>query len=376
MRIKASHLLAAGIALALAGWLASGQLGAGRSANHEASGEGSVAKGAGVTPPLATVRVRDVVAEPIEREVVINGKTAPAREVTLRAETSGRVIELGPPRGAMVSAGDVLLRLDPRERDAMVEEAEATLEMREIEHEAATKLGERGFQADTKVAQAKAFLEAAQAALARTRVELDHTVIRAPFDGVLEARPVEVGDFLDVGDSVATVIEQDPFLVVGEVAEAEVGRLDVGMPGKARLITGQTVEGVLRYIASQADPATRTFAVELEVSNPGGRFAAGVSAELRIVYARTQAHRVAASLLSLDDDGVLGVKAVDDANRVVFHPVDLVRAEAQAVWLGGLPERLRLITVGQGFVRAGDPVRAIDEGDGPPAGPLVAGGSA
>jgi multidrug efflux system membrane fusion protein len=160
------------------------------------------------------------------------------------------------------------------------------------------------------------------------------------------------------------------------VAEAEVGRLAVGMPGKARLITGQTVTGKLRYVGSRADPATRTFEVELEVANPDGRFAAGVSAELSIVHERAQAHRVPASLLSLDDDGVLGVKAVDDDNRVVFHPVDLVRAEADAVWLGGLPERLRLITVGQGFVRAGDAVRAISEDDPAPAGPLVAGGSA
>ncbi|MGH6900577.1 MAG: efflux RND transporter permease subunit, partial [Geminicoccaceae bacterium] len=102
-------------------------------------------------------------------------------------------------------------------------------------------------------------LEAAQAALAQARVELAHTGIVAPFAGVLDERPVEIGDFVDVGDPVATVIEQDPILVTGEVAETEIGRLSVGMPGRARLVIGEVVEGQVRYIAAQSNPAARTF---------------------------------------------------------------------------------------------------------------------
>lgn len=367
MRLKSSHLIAAGIAVALAGWLASGQIGADRPA-----AEPSPAVATATAPPLATVRVRELAAEPVEREIVVNGKTAAARAVTLRAEASGRVDEIGVARGASVAPGDVLVRLDPRERRAMVEEAEATLALREIEYEAAQKLGAKGFQAETKVAEAKANLEAAQAALARARVELDHTEIRAPFAGVLDERPVEIGDFVDIGDPVATVIEQDPFLVTGEVAESEIGRLAVGLPGTARLVTGQVVEGQVRYIAAQSDPATRTFTVELEVPNPNARFAAGVSAELRIGFERVLAHRVPASLLALNDAGVLGVKAVGEDEEVMFYPADVVRARTDAVWLAGLPEQVRVITIGQGFVRAGDQVRAVLEGAAIMDGPLVA----
>ena len=356
MRIKTSYLIAGGIALAISGWLASGQLDAGKAAP-----EPTAAATQSDAARLPTVRVRELAALPIQREIVINGKTAPARVVTLRTETSGRVDAIGVARGAAVAAGDVLIRLDPRERRAMVEEAEATLTMREIEFAAAEKLGAKGFQAETKVAGAKANLEAAQAALARTRIELAHTEILAPFAGVLDERSVEIGDFVDIGDPVATVIEQDPFLVTGEVAESEVGSLVVGMPGSARLVTGQSVQGRVRYIAAQSDPATRTFTVELEVRHPNGRFAAGVSAELRIGLERALAHRVPASLLALDDAGVLGVKAVDEHGLVVFHPAEVLRADAQSIWLGGLPERLRLITVGQGFVNPGAAVTAVPE---------------
>lgn len=368
MRLKKSHAIAGAIALALGGWLVSGQLELGEAA----VGADEVAADPTPAHRVPSVRVRDATAQPVEREIVINGKTEPARAVELRAETDGRVIEVGPERGAPVETGEVLLRLDPRDREALVRQAEATLRQRELESAAARELGRKGFQAETTVAGTEAALEAARAALARAELDLEHTVVRAPFAGVLEKRPVEIGDFIDIGDPVATVIEQDPFVVTGQVPEQDVGRLAVGMPGEAQLVTGQVVEGRLRYIGSQADPATRTFKVELEVDNPDGRFAAGVSTQLRIVTEETLAHRLPASLLSLSDEGQLGVKAVDENNEVVFLPAQIVRADADAVWLGGLPERLRVITVGQGFVRAGDEVRPVTDQPGLGSGPLVA----
>ena len=353
MRIKPSFAIAGGLVLALAGWLASGYLG----------GEAALPEAAQAPTPAerVAVRVRPSTAETIERAIVLNGHTEPAREVTLRAETGGRVVELGQPKGALVEQGDLIVHLDPRAREAIVSMAEAKLRQREIEFEAASQLGKKGFQAETQVAEAEAALELARADLKAARIELDHTVVRAPFDGVLDTRPVEIGDFVDVGDPVATVIEQDPYLVVAEVPERSVGNLEAGMPGRARLITGQEVEGKIRYLESAANPATRTFTVELEVPNPGRRFAAGVSAELRIVWDRVPGHRIASSLLGLNDEGVLGVKSVDDEGLVRFHQVEVVQADDDSIWVAGLPDEVTLITVGQAFVRAGDQVRPVPE---------------
>jgi multidrug efflux system membrane fusion protein len=64
--------------------------------------------------------------------------------------------------------------------------------------------------------------------------------------------------------------------------------------------------------------------------------------------------------------------AVDDREEVVFYATDVVRAEADAVWLAGLPEQVRLITVGQGFVRAGDQVHAVPQAAAIQGGPRVA----
>jgi membrane fusion protein, multidrug efflux system len=356
MRIKTSYAIAALLAVALTGWLWSGQIGksdqppqAGATDHHDA---------ALVVKPVA-VQVQDLVAETIDREIIANGKTAPNRMATLRGETAGRVIRIGRGEGEAVRKGDLLVTLDPRDREVAVLEANALLHQREIELQAAKKLNEKGFQAETDVAKAEANFAIAEAALMRAELDLDHTRIMAPFDGVLDHRAVEIGDLIDIGDPVATILELNPFLVTAEVIETEVGRLQVGMPGVARLATGQTVSGKLRYIGSQADAKTRTFPIELEVTDADGRLVAGVSAELKIAAERLLAHQLSPSVLALNDEGILGVKTVDHGDRVVFVPVDIARADDESVWLTGLPRNVRVITVGQGFVRDGSPVRPV-----------------
>jgi multidrug efflux system membrane fusion protein len=371
MKLKTSHLIAGGIALALGGWILSGQIGSSGTAPDEAA-SASAGKEAGTRAAPAkaemSVRVRDSVAAPVEQELLINGKTAPGRSVQLRAETGGRIVELAAERGDLVNKGDLLVRLDPRDRVALVDQAEADLRRREIELAASRKLGEKGFQAETSVATAEVEHEAAKAALQRARLDLEHTAIRAPFAGVLDLRPVEIGDFVDIGDAIATVLDVDPFLVVGDIAESEIAGLEPGMAGSARLATGETVEGRIRYIARQAYEETRSFKVELEVANPENRLHAGVSAKLRLETGSAAAHPVSPALLTLNDDGELGIKSVDGDDRVAFHPARILRSDENVVWLGDLPDRLRLITVGQGFVRPGDKVRPMPEksaGEGP-----------
>ena len=73
------------------------------------------------------------------------------------------------------------------------------------------------------------------------------------------------------------------------------------------------------------------------------------------------AHRLPSALLSLDDQGVLGVKSVNNEGRVVFHEAHIERADGDAVWLSGLPDELKIITRGQGFVQPGEQVRVTDE---------------
>src|SRR3546814_17452262 len=81
---------------------------------------------------------------------------------------------------------------------------------------------------------------------------LSYTNIRAPFDGIVDLRLVELGDFVDRGDTIARLVDLDPMLIVTQVNERDVQSLTVGAPGKARLIGGLTGEGRIRHNSSVA----------------------------------------------------------------------------------------------------------------------------
>ena len=125
-----SWLMSAGIAVLVAAWLLSGQLG----------GEPSEAPVSDLSPVARTtqssVRVRTQSAEEIMRTIVVNGKTAPARIVDLAVETDGRIEFVGVQRGASVRRGEVIVRLDERDRRARLAQAEATVKQRQVEYEA------------------------------------------------------------------------------------------------------------------------------------------------------------------------------------------------------------------------------------------------
>jgi membrane fusion protein, multidrug efflux system len=355
--MKRSVIFALLLAVAAILWIASGQF-AGSGAEPEVQKPPADLAALSEAP---LVRVRPSVAEAHAVIDLLRGRTEANRLVEIRSETDGRILEVNVEDGTRVSAGDVIAKLAPGDRPARLAEAKALLAQRRIEFEADKKLSQKGFRAETQLAATEASLEAAEAAVKIAEVELGYTTIRAPFDGVIDARLVELGDFVDRADSIARLVELDPMLIVTQVNERDVQRLSVGTPGEARLVGGETVQGRIRHISTVAEEATRTFRVELEVPNPTGRIADGMTAEIALPLSKTQAHRISPAVLTLSDRGEIGVKTVDADNRVVFHPVEIVDTDSQGMWITGLAGEVSLITVGQEYVAAGDKVRSISE---------------
>ncbi len=353
--ILARHpwLVAIGIALATLAWMLSGQSGD--------SPDQVTATTANPTKSLQTVQVRLQEAEPIERFVTVYGRTAPARSVELKAETRGRIVEIGARRGQQVMEGAVLARLDERDRSARLAEALATVRQREIEYEAQKPLLAEGYITDGQLALGAANLERARSELRRAQLDLEYMTIRAPFDGAVQERYVEVGDFLESGDPLARFVDNRKLIVTGSIAEQDVATIRGRTIGRARLVTGEEVEGTIRYLAPVADETTRTFTIELELDNSNGALPAGVTAELRIPGGDVLAHRVSPALLTLDDQGLLGIKLVDDSGIVDFYEADIVVSSDDGVWITGLPDQAAIISVGQGFVRDGERVAAVEE---------------
>ncbi len=349
-----STLLIAGLGLLLVLWVATGVL----------SREPPTIE-ARPDPPVPTVAVRVSQATPVQRLVTLQGEVLPDQQVTLRAETEGRLVETPVPLGEAVGVGTTVARIGMDDRQARLRRAEAAVRGRETDHRAAAQLAREGFQAQLRVDTALAELEAARADLESVRLDIDRTNLQAPVGGVLNRRHAEVGDYVSVGEPVAEIVENDPLKAVVQVPQHSIHRLQRGGLAHIEFGDGQVREGVIRHVSARADTATRTFRVEIEVPNPGRSLPSGISVQVRIPVEEVKAHRISPALVTLDPDGRLGIKIIEDEDRVAFHPIDPMRADSEGLWVGGLPETVRIVTVGQGFVSEGESVRILAEDTGP-----------
>ena len=333
-------------------------------------------------------------ARQIDGAVILRGRTEAIRQVELRAETSGLVNNEPLRAGSVVEAGDVICELDPGTRqialtdaearlieaktrlpeaEARLEEARARLTEAEINDRASARLSEGGFASETRVAQTNAAVEAARAGVqsARSNVEaaragiqsaeagvasaeneLSKLDLHAPFDGLLETDSAEIGSLLQPGSLCATIIQLDRIKLVGFVPETMVDRVEVGATAGARLASGREVVGVVTFLSRSADPNTRTFRVDVEVDNPDMSIRDGQTAEIAIQSDGQTAHLLPQSSLTLDDEGRLGVRLVEDSTAS-FAPVSVIRDSIDGIWIAGLNESVEVIVVGQEFVTDG-----------------------
>lgn len=375
----------------------------GKTAVSEVDVDEVVAQEAALTEVADKVRVVAVRsrASSVDNAVVLRGQTEADRQVEVRAETSAQVISEPLRRGARVKKGEILCQLDPGTREsslaealarlseakarvpeteARLNEALARLEEARINYNAAQKLSEGGFASETRVASTQAAVRAAEAgvqsaksglqstdagiqsaeaAVAAARREIERLTIEAPFSGLLESDSAEIGSLLQPGALCATVIRLNPIKVVGFVPETAVSQITVGALAGARLATGQEVTGMVTFLSRSADPKTRTFRVEIAVPNEDLSIRDGQTAEIAIQAAGMQAHLIPQSSLTLNDQGILGVRHVDDAGIVDFAAIRLLRDSADGIWVTGLPKEANVIVIGQEYVIKGVEVETV-----------------
>lgn len=248
-------------------------------------------------PPL--VEHVEVKADAVRPKLWGNGVVEPAHEATLSPELSGRITYLSPALvvGGRVRAGDVLLRIDRRNYELAVKQQRAAVHQRqaELELEQAygkiakkewdSMMGEAG-QADGRLASrepqrevAEVLVEAAHSTLERARLDLERTVIRAPFNATVRSETVEEGEIATPGQVVATLVGTDALWVRVSIPVEDLGL--IGVPGQAagegskarvvqRLGDRGTVErpGRVIRLVGELDPESRTAQVLVEVERP------------------------------------------------------------------------------------------------------------
>lgn len=313
-----------------------------------------------------TVVTRRLIAEPHPVFLTLKGRTIPNRTVTVRSGTTGSVISAPALEGKIVGEGTILCRLGVDARQANIDEAEALLAAQQAEFDASQQLVSKGLAASNRLNMAKANLDAARAAVDVAKIELTRTEIRAPFSGVFEQRMAERGDFLTPGGPCGIIADLNPLRVEAEIAEEYAIALKQGAPVSISVLGATPRQGEISYVARTATDATRTFKIEANLSNPNAEISAGITSDLKIQLGETLATAITPALLTLHDDGRLGVRYVNEDDIVSFAEVSVIDDETDRIWVSGLPETVHAVSVGQDYISEGARVVPSPEGGARP----------
>lgn len=352
-KVKWSSLgLSVIVVIALVIWMATGDI---KLANTKAPAQQDTAQ-----QELARVQVTTLSAQLYEPGLLLQGQLEPWSAVTVSARVAGTVETIKANLGDSVKAGGVLLTLSEDGRGAGVQRWQARAKKLEADLAAARKLHARNLASQSEILNVESELAAARAELKGTQLAVSHLRPRAPFDGVINSKHVDAGSLVQVGTALYELVRTDRIKARGQVPQQSVAQVLPGQKVRVRPLDGEALEGVVTFVASAANPETRSFAVEVAIENPEQKRIAGGSANLRVALADVQATFISPAYLSLGDDGRPGVKYVDEQNQVVFRTVTLLSVSTEGTWVTGLPDEIRLITRGSGFVSEGDQVKPVD----------------
>lgn len=321
-----------------------------------------------------SVRIRSYKLEPMPLEVRLRGYTAARASVKATSQTADTILTVDVKEGQRVKIGDLICSLDNGTRLASVEQAKASVS----QAEAGLKQAQLSYKtnqallkkklvsensAEAVIAQlrsAEANVQAAKVGLSKSMVELENTSIKAPVAGIIQRPLAEVGDHMNKGGSCATIVQLDPMVFIGSVPQARIDLARLGLDATIKTINEKTAKGKVSFISVSADAATRSFPVEIEFPNPGGVILDGLTAEADVNLGNIPAHFIPQSVMTLDQEGTLGIRAVTD-NIVAFHPISILKDTNSGVWVTGLPISVDIIILGQEYVKAGQEVDAQQE---------------
>ena len=308
--------------------------------------------------PAYPVQAKTLTTKSIEMHLPLSGQTLADETLQLINSYQGRITKLPVEKGRFVKKGTSLLQIDTRTLKIQIEQAALLVKQRQLELDGIKKLNAGNLASKVNLAQAETDLASAKATERALLVDLENANLTAPFSGILNVLDVQEGQVLAVGATIGTLVSVNPIKVSVNIPQNKIQLIKLGTQGNIRLESGYEAEGFVSYISATANESSRTITVEMQVDNPDNVIPAGLTAAVDFILDEQRAHAFSPALLTLDDSGRTAIKTIDIDNKVVVSPVEIVKSERDQVWVRGLPDNVNIITVGQGFVSAGDKVEA------------------
>ena len=342
----------------------------------------------------------------IDQSIELQGQTIHNKKIDVKSETSGNIDNIQFSRGDNVSENSEMITisledrseklmsaqkdlerlskeliLNEKNRDNLLRQNVERIELYEIEYASAKQLIDKGLSSKSKLSLASFNLANAKAdredikikfettlvnldaqisnvksVLKNIKLDIEKTSIKAPFDGIVSEKMVEETEFISVGTPLFTIIDLDPIKIEGYLSEFDVNKVSVGTKALIEDSNGIKKNGIISFISPSAETSTRTFEITIEADNKDLSYKSGITTKIVIKGSELKAHKIPPSILTLLDDGTVGVKAIDNDNKVTFYPTKTIKDPIDGMWVSGLPETVNLIVSGQEYISIGETI--------------------
>lgn len=319
---------------------------------------------------VINVEVSPLTTEQFVEEIRLTSVALANQDVQVAAEESGVIRELFVDRGDLVNEGDPIAKIDDRVLSAQVDQARAAAELAEQTWQRRKRLWEED-RVGSEIAYLEARFAAEQTAASLDGLEqrLARTVIRAPFQGVLDDRFVDVGAMVSPGDPVARLVDLNPIKVAAGVPERYARDVRVGEEATVdfEVLDREPFNARIGYVGSTVDPQNRTFRIEVEIANPNRLIKPQMVANMAVTRQAVSDAIVVPqdALVRVENGYVVYVLAERNGTAVAeARPVTLGPARRNRVVVeDGVTEGEQLIVVGHRSVADGDRVNVVERGE-------------
>jgi len=294
--------------------------------------------------------------------IEVYGITEASKFVTLKAETQGVVENILALDGAFLKKGTPILQISIENRMFDLARAKARIKQSVMDFNAAKALAQKSFQAAVQVSKMEADLRQAEAEEHFITIDIERTKIKAPFDGLFVKAVLKPGEFVQPATPIGQFANLDPLYVTTFVSEKEYHQINVGDQSEVVLSDGTKHTAAVSYKSPTSLNKTHTFEVRFNMSNPGHKIPAGLSAKVILPLKMENVCSIPPAIITLNDEGDMGVKIVNASNQVEFIPVQIISHDVTGALVMGMSPDMKVIIRGQDLVTQGQHVHAITQG--------------
>jgi len=313
---------------------------------------------AGGSPELP-VTVITLKKETLKNQLNVTGTILPNESVTLRPEVSGLVTKITFKEGQYVSKGTPLLYLNDNDLQAQYQKLEFTQKLFESQENRQKQLLAREAISQEEYDIVLNQYNTTLSDLKLVEAQIQKTIVRAPFNGVLGLRQVSEGSVIGTNDIIATVVNMDPIKIEFSIPERYANMVEVGAPVFfSSESTQDEAEGKVYAFEPQIDAATRTLKLRAQSSNKGGKFLPGMFVKIRFVLGEIDNALMVPAESVIPELQGYKVFVVGKDQKAEERKVEIgTRTESQVQITKGLEEGDMVLTSGVLQARPGSPLK-------------------